>query len=395
MFQKRPFADALRATAIFLVVVHHVDARYHLTHRIHGLNVFGFIQYIGDLGVALLFVLSGYLLGARYLTAIVEGKPLPPMIPFFKNRLLRIYPLYAFSVVVLAVLDAALGKSGSTSFTTPTIQDVFTHLTFTQDFSLITVSSIDSPMWTMPVDIEFYIALPFLSLICWNALSRFDSALRMKLVYALALTAAGLSICFRAFLIHRYPFVTASAVTFAATLRQLPGMIPHFLAGAFLALFIRNFRQSWVLTSAAFLGGLVTYIVYFLFVFREPTFPKHVSATWVSWISIQETVLSISAVLLLLSIASVPPSSLLSLINSKGMALAAGLSYAVYLVHEPIIVGIAPIFSQNNQFVQFGSTLALGLFLSVICAWPMHYFIERPFLRLKTRNPSPATENSA
>ncbi len=96
-----PSLNGLRFIAALLVIIHHVEqikAIYGLPNR----YAMGFVQIIGELGVVLFFVLSGFLI--TYLLLEEENRTGAISIRnFYARRILRIWPLY-FLIVALALL---------------------------------------------------------------------------------------------------------------------------------------------------------------------------------------------------------------------------------------------------------------------------------------------------
>ena len=95
-----PNLNGLRFVAALLVIVHHIEQ----IKYIYGLpNNFSssFIQIIGELGVILFFVLSGFLI--TYLLLEEENRTQTIAVKnFYLRRILRIWPLYFF-IVILAL----------------------------------------------------------------------------------------------------------------------------------------------------------------------------------------------------------------------------------------------------------------------------------------------------
>ncbi|MBV8638427.1 MAG: acyltransferase family protein, partial [Candidatus Eremiobacteraeota bacterium] len=86
-----PFAGALRALATLTIVFYHCWEAAWNSHRITWSSQA--CAMLGQVGVACFFALSGFLLGRRYIAAVLNGKPLPRWQDFTRDRFLRIYPL--------------------------------------------------------------------------------------------------------------------------------------------------------------------------------------------------------------------------------------------------------------------------------------------------------------
>ncbi len=121
------YADALRASAIFVVVLHHL---VYLTRPAIGNHRAFEFGYLGVWGVNCFFVLSGYLLGRPYLAMLFDPKrPIPSTRLFYYRRFLRIYPLYA--VAILFSLVAVY----LTYRTLPPAADIGAHLLMLHTFN--------------------------------------------------------------------------------------------------------------------------------------------------------------------------------------------------------------------------------------------------------------------
>jgi peptidoglycan/LPS O-acetylase OafA/YrhL len=95
-----PNLNGLRFIAAFLVIVHHVEQfKVIYGYENHWGN--GFIRIIGNLGVILFFVLSGFLITFLLLQEKAEMGTIGVK-NFYKRRILRIWPLY-YWVVCLAL----------------------------------------------------------------------------------------------------------------------------------------------------------------------------------------------------------------------------------------------------------------------------------------------------
>lgn len=118
----------------------------------------------GFSGVTLFFVLSGFLLFLPYAQSLLFQKSWPSIKIFYMRRILRIWPLYFFSLFIFIM-------AGHPNFINPhEWKNLLPFLTFTMGFQ--TSQVIDGPYWSLAVEFQYYILLPFLALamaglICW------------------------------------------------------------------------------------------------------------------------------------------------------------------------------------------------------------------------------------
>ena len=108
-----------------------------------------------DLGVAVFFVLSGFLLFRPYAVALAGGGPFPSTRRYLTRRLLRIAPAYIVTVgLTAAVLSDNWDRPAS---------DWLRQLTFTQIYGSNHLLHGLSQTWSLCTEITFYLCLPALA----------------------------------------------------------------------------------------------------------------------------------------------------------------------------------------------------------------------------------------
>lgn len=114
-----------------------------------------------DLAVAVFFALSGFLLWRGHAAAARDlGRGLfrrPPTGHYLRSRVVRIMPAYLVAVVVILTLlpDA--------DHASPTVW--LANLTLTQIYVPLTLTGGLTQMWSLSVEVSFYLALPILALL--------------------------------------------------------------------------------------------------------------------------------------------------------------------------------------------------------------------------------------
>ena len=121
----------------------------------------------GYMWVDAMLMLSGFLLYLPYAASAEDGKPAPRILPFYKKRVLRIVPSYYLCVLIMLVFVALPKKSydvnGALSWWRMG-RDLLAHGTFTHtlfQFSY-TGSPLNGSLWTLGVEMQFYLIFPFL-----------------------------------------------------------------------------------------------------------------------------------------------------------------------------------------------------------------------------------------
>jgi peptidoglycan/LPS O-acetylase OafA/YrhL len=141
----------MRACAAIGVVVTHVAFQTGHTGGIVG-RLFGRF----DLAVAVFFGLSGFLLWRGHAAAARGLRPVPPTGHYLRSRIVRIMPGYLVAVVVILTLlpDAK-----------PDLTVWLANLTMTQIYVPLTLTAGLTQMWSLSVEVAFYLVLPFLALL--------------------------------------------------------------------------------------------------------------------------------------------------------------------------------------------------------------------------------------
>ncbi|QBD81672.1 acyltransferase [Ktedonosporobacter rubrisoli] len=152
--------DGVRAFACLSVLFYHINyLAWHAHVFTSNVGPLTFsVAMVGWSGVTLFFVLSGFLLFMPYARAILFDAPWPSMRVFYLRRMLRIIPGYYVSLFLLILLlnpqylqPAHWGHVGL-------------FLTFLMDSFHETYQQINGPFWTLAVEWQFYMLLPFLAL---------------------------------------------------------------------------------------------------------------------------------------------------------------------------------------------------------------------------------------
>ncbi|KUI00526.1 acyltransferase [Mycolicibacterium acapulense] len=195
----------MRACAAVGVVVTHVAFQTGHTGGISG-RLFGRF----DLAVALFFALSGFLLWRGHAAAARGLRPTPPTGHYLRSRIVRIMPGYLVAVVViLSLLPEA--KADLTVW--------LANLTLTQIYVPLTLTAGLTQMWSLSVEVAFYMALPFLALL----VRRVPVRARIPVIAAAALVSLGWAVL---------PIATSAGVNH---LNWPPAFFSWFAAGMLLA----------------------------------------------------------------------------------------------------------------------------------------------------------------
>ncbi|SRX79522.1 putative integral membrane acyltransferase [Mycobacterium tuberculosis H37Rv] [Mycolicibacterium parafortuitum] len=146
-----PAVEGMRACAAIGVVVTHVAFQTGINAGVAGRILGRF-----DLAVAVFFALSGFLLWRGHAAAARGLRSRPRTGHYLRSRIVRIMPGYLVAVVVILTL-------------LPEARADFTvwlaNLTLTQIYVPLTLTAGLTQMWSLSVEMSFYLALPLLALL--------------------------------------------------------------------------------------------------------------------------------------------------------------------------------------------------------------------------------------
>jgi peptidoglycan/LPS O-acetylase OafA/YrhL len=143
--------ESVRGFAAIAVVWSHAWA----LSRDYAVNTFGERLSIGTIyAIYLFFVMSGFLLYWPFAQAAWGNRKPISVKRYAINRAWRVLPAYYVCLVILMLVQPHVNSG----------RLWFSFATFTQDFSIHTLGQVDSPMQSLPTEVEFYILLP---LIAW------------------------------------------------------------------------------------------------------------------------------------------------------------------------------------------------------------------------------------
>ena len=159
----------IRAVAALLVMLTH--AAY--TTGKYPQGYLGLVYSRAEIGVPIFFVLSGFLLFAPWVKAAASGGPPPSVRRYAWHRVRRIMPAYAVTVVAAYLLYHFRTAGPNPGHTW---EGLFRNLTLTQIYTDNYLYSFLhqglTQMWSLAVEVAFYVALPLLAYLLLVVLCR-------------------------------------------------------------------------------------------------------------------------------------------------------------------------------------------------------------------------------
>src|ERR1700751_3750142 len=354
--ERQPGLDLLRALAIIVVVVYHA--------ALFGFKLPGRVDRFGWIGVDLFFVLSGYLIGGQFLAPLARDQSIK-LGRFFARRALRIMPAY-FVVLAIYFLLPPWREYPEMA------QPLWKFLLSVQNIALHGGTAF-SHAWSLAVEDQFYLALPFLLLLLYRRP-------RAAIIIPCLIIIGGIGL--RAFLAAQNPSVDGGvsfrgfqAWIYYPTWTRLDPLVFGVVLAA-----IEKFRPLWwqrLINCAPWLWlpGLALIICALWLGETEELTVR--ACVW------QFPLIAVGMAALLLCAMS--PRLPFRRVAIPGAAFIASIAYSAYLVQKLAIHAFSQFCSSHN--IQPTSALALvGVELCVYAAATLLFFvIERPFLQLRHR----------
>ena len=147
-----PAVEGMRACAAIGVVITHVAFQTGHSSGVAG-RLFGRF----DLAVAVFFALSGFLLWRGHAAAARNLGSRPRTGHYLRSRVVRIMPAYVVAVVVILSLLPDADQASPIVW--------LANLTLTQIYVPLTLTGGLTQMWSLSVEVSFYLVLPILALL--------------------------------------------------------------------------------------------------------------------------------------------------------------------------------------------------------------------------------------
>lgn len=395
--------QALRGFACLAIVIFHCAApRNAIVYKNYDLSWLLFSH--GIVAVWIFFGLSGYLMGKvfyteRY-TTDVSG-----VLNFWRNRLLRICPLYYFALLISCIfvypVILKLENWGS----------LVRILTFTYN-QVLPPADFNITFWAISSEVQFYLIVPFVyNLFRYRLLNK-----KQILLAAGAILAFSFFLRLGVWIALKDPLQTKSFYYYKYTYNPVLTNLDVFLLGFFVNTWIYCQRQAGSnllvfsklrkklrldrlpLKTIAIGLMIVLYLftahhIYFQELWRLPGRGGGIRTS--TFFFVLPVLTAIITAFFIYAFES--GNSYWAFKNNEKLSFYAclknplrileifgHLSYGIYIWHTPINKNIAPIFTSEIPIEAFYSRLTATLILSTVLAAVTYYLVEIPAGRLKT-----------
>jgi peptidoglycan/LPS O-acetylase OafA/YrhL len=368
--------ESIRALGAFAVLTTHV-AFWAGAYTDNG--VLGALLARLDVGVALFFVLSGFLLGRPWLLRAATSRRTPAAGPYLWKRFLRIAPLYVVTVVVaLGLLRSNQGTDLRTWLVTLVMGNTYVDTALPAGLT---------HMWSLAVEVAFYVLLPGIMLVLVGTRRRLAPR---RVVLGLALMAAVTFI----WALLAVPFLEERASAMPA--QWLPSYLLWFAAGLYLAL-VQVLREQELrpeyagrLVTLARLPGSAWMVAggLMLVVATPVAGPTMLTSPSPTEVAVKHSLYAVVAFVVVATAVFADPVGLYGrLLAHRFLQWLGRISYGIFCLHLPILHLVMWV-TDWKVFGGHGPQIwVMTVVLSVIAAEVAYRVVELPVARLRNRPP--------
>lgn len=348
---RAPALDALRGLAALAIVVLHAWL-YTTSAAEKGDSLGDAVVHQLRLGVPLFFCLSGFLLYRGWVHAVRTGTAPPRVAEYARRRAWRIVPAYALALAGSLALLAPLGDVRGVDV--PDAQLLVLFALFASNLHPETTGALDPPMWTLAVEVQFYVLLPVLAAL---ALARGRRSAAWLLAAPAVLLVGG----------TLFNLVTAQRPGDVVVASSVAALAPCFACGMAAAVladarWLRGRRASALLLA----GGIAL-------VLADGAWHEGGAGTAGRVVRDLPAAAGFAAIVL---VAVRPVGGWLA---ARPLRVLGELSFPVYLWHMPLMLALrgAGLFPEGRPV----AALAVVLLVTLPVAWLSWNLVERPALR--------------
>ena len=312
------------------------------------------------LGVVLFFVLSGFLLSRPWFAAALDERRPPDLGRYVRSRAARILP--AYYVALLGSIVLLWGLDGTPGLRLPPAGELPLFAFFGQNLSPGTVMKLNPPMWTLAIEVSFYLVLPAIG---WLAL-RCRPRRRSLALIPLALIVVGV--------LYNWSIAGQGlSMTFSKT---LAAMLPYFAIGMIAALAVHR-RTIDMRTKRTLITVGVLLVV--SDAVTKAAAPAHGMDLTMLFSIMRDTPSAVGFALIVGALSIAPRTAV---IGGPVLAALGTISYGLYLWHVPVLMVLRG-YGWLPLDPVLGTLFALVPVLAVSAlSW---FAVERPVLRWTKR----------
>ena len=382
---------ALRGFACLMVVtIHCAPPRKSIIYNDIDLSWLMFSH--GAIAVWIFFVLSGYLMGKVFYTKRYTVD-IAGVIKFWRNRALRIFPLYYFAVLILSIfVYPEILKFSNWGY-------LLRVCTFTyHPYVSFEAVKFNDVFWSLSTEVQFYLIVPFIYSLIQK---RFNNQKRV-LIAGLSIIVATLILRSLLWISFQTEITQEMGYAFKYWYTPLITNLDLFICGFLLNGLIQNHKLSFNSNQSRIAKLFAVTLIILLYLFsahhlyhQELWNLPNRSGGW----------RTLTTILILQPLTAIITSGFIFAFEKdvyheftkheklsfsailknpvRILEIVGNLSYSIYIWHMPIITRTYEVFNAEIPLEAFYIRLTATLILSTVLATVTYYLVELPFSRWK------------
>jgi peptidoglycan/LPS O-acetylase OafA/YrhL len=365
-----PAVEGMRACAAIGVVITHVAFQTG-----HSVGVDGRLFGRFDLAVAVFFALSGFLLWRGHAAAARGLGSRPSTGHYLRSRVVRIMPAYLVAVVVILTLLPDADH--------PSLTVWLANLSLTQVYVPLTLTHGLTQMWSLSVEVTFYLALPILALLA----ARLPVHARVP-----AIAALGVASWFWGWI----PFAAPAGIN---PLNWPPAFFSWFAAGMLLAEWVHS-PIGWPhrLARRRVLMAVVVLVAY-LVAASPLAGPAGLVPSSAAQFTVKTAMGALVAAGLVAPLVLDRPDTPHRLLGTRPMVTLGRWSYGIFIWHLAALTMVFPVIGEFSFRGRMPEVLVLTLVFAIAIAAVSYALVESPcreaLRRWESRRSQKSAANSA
>lgn len=383
--------DGYRAVAAIAVLVSHTAGEVGFsTPTQPGSHL---VDNLGNYGVAVFFILSGFVNYRPFASATLNRSALPDATTFIARRGLRIFPAYWVALLAWAVFASPTQREPGSPFAMLLLAD-----SYNTDNTWLTGLYVS---WSLTVEIAFYLLLPVISHSVNIAARRIDDPTRRLQVHFLAL--AGMTLVAYAYrtIPDRFPSAPSAVRIW------FPGFFDWFALGMLLAVLdvwrtLTAHLPAWLTdlsarTWACWTCAAAGYVAVVVLKGDQLLFSRAETPAQASWRFFFQ---GVSAFFLVLPVVlGNRTQGAMRVLGSRRVLFLGSISFGVYLWHPVVMLWFHDSFHSFAPAIRFLVLTTFVIALTAPIAYASYRLVEMPSMRLRllgqTRSDTPTTRQYA
>jgi peptidoglycan/LPS O-acetylase OafA/YrhL len=344
-----PAVEGMRACAAIGVVITHVAFQTGHSAGVDG-RLFGRF----DLAVAVFFALSGFLLWRGHAAAARGLGSRPSTGHYLRSRVVRIMPAYLVAVVVILTLLPEADH--------PNLTVWLANLSLTQVYVPLTLTHGLTQMWSLSVEVTFYLALPILALLA----ARLPVRARVP-----AIAGVGVVSWFWGWI----PFAAPAGLN---PLNWPPAFFSWFVAGMLLAEWVHS-PLGWPhrLARRRVLMGVVVAVAY-LVAASPLAGPAGLVPSTAAQFTVKTAMGALVAAGLVAPLVLDRPDTGHRLLGTRPMVTLGRWSYGIFIWHLAALTMVFPVIGEFSFRGHMPEVLVLTLMFAIAIAAVSYALVESP-----------------